>query len=70
MWTLTGAPDAEQVQLFQAANVAYSGPGALDFQGIDHPIMSGASVRWTVPAHLKQHARQYIDQRIAHANGG
>jgi hypothetical protein len=68
-WTLVGAPDAEQVQLFNDTNVAYAGPGALDFQNIDHPTIAWTSVRWTVPAHLKQHAPQYIDQRITRANG-
>ncbi len=69
-WTLTRAPDGKWLEAFDATNVGYSGPGVLDFQNIAPPEVSGTSVRWTVPTNLKGHARQYIDQRIDHANGG
>jgi len=68
-WTLADAPDPEWVQSFDMTQVSYTGPGSLDFLNLAPPEVIGTSIRWTVPAHLKLHARQYIDQRINYANG-
>lgn len=67
-WTLSSAPDVDWVKAFNHTNVSYSGPGALDFQAIPPPAVNRTSVRWAVPPHLKQHAGQYIQQRVDRAN--
>lgn len=67
VWTLTSVPTAQEVELFDNSNLTYD-VATLDFMSIDPPKIDGQSIRWTVPAHHKQHARGYIDQRITSAN--
>jgi hypothetical protein len=67
-WLLSAAPDEAWIRDFASTNVAYSGPGVLDFQNIVHPEIDGARVRWRVPANLKEQAQGYIQQRIDRAN--
>jgi hypothetical protein len=67
-WTLSAAPDPSWVNDFNTASVSYSGPGTLDFMAIANPMISGAGVSWRVPEVRKDHAEQYILQRVRHAN--
>jgi hypothetical protein len=67
-WSLSSAPDSKWAKDFDMASVAYSGPGTLDFDAIAHPAIAGAEVSWRVPDMYKEHAEQYLLQRVCHAN--
>ena len=67
-YRLSSIPGADWQKAFTTASVHYEGQETLDFLAIAGPAINRDAVLWKVPTNSRDQARQYVQQRIDHAN--